>query len=189
MGKRYLAAIIVAILLIVALASAPSYANDTLNKRAVDSFIETYGCMLEGIVWEAGAPESPGYFTSVIMTESTGKPDKVSKHGAIGLMQVKPIALKQVRQAFPDVHFSDDLFDPRNNMKVGVYYHAWLKYEYKLGMVFGDAAEVSVGYNLGPSGGAKYLRSNDAYDFGYVESIESWTKYQPVLICNMTASN
>lgn len=64
----------------------------------------------------------------IITVESAGNPYAVSYAGAIGLMQVKPIAAKEVLGWRPT---RSQLMNPFFNVMVGLRYYKWLQQEMK----------------------------------------------------------
>lgn len=56
----------------------------------------------------------------IIQVESAGNPNAVSPRGAVGLMQLTPIGIQEVRDQYPEVR-NDVInpFDPDDNVKFG----------------------------------------------------------------------
>ena len=69
-------------------------------------------------------------------------------------MQIRQIALEQVREAYPHEKFSNNLFNPGNNIKVGVAYLTYLLEECEISNY--DA--LAVGFSSGPNKGEQYSR-------------------------------
>ncbi len=85
----------------------------------------------------------PNLVDAVVEAESNFNPFKVSKSGAIGLMQLK-------KSTFDDV-FKGNIYDPMDNLKAGMLY---LK---KLLKRFNNNYELAIAaYNSGPSAVEKY---------------------------------
>lgn len=55
----------------------------------------------------------------IIQIESSGRPDVVSDKGAIGLMQITPIALKDYNIRYKNQYVLDDLKNPEINRYIG----------------------------------------------------------------------
>ncbi len=151
------------------------------DQEAAARVAQDYGCMIEDAVWTMGACEAPSYFGGKMLTESTGDPNAVSKAGAVGLMQMKPSTLKFVQRHFPEYNLTNDLRDPRNNIRASVAYHCYIKYEHKDGIPYDDAAEVSMGYLYGHNGGEKH--TDKAYSHPYFKQIEYWQSLLPTMMC------
>jgi soluble lytic murein transglycosylase-like protein len=85
---------------------------------------------------------------SVIKVESSFRPEVVSYAGAIGLMQVKPVVVRELavnNTAFPSVRSL--LKDPHANIEVGIRYLSYLRER------FGEHNwyHVLAAYNMGPT--------------------------------------
>jgi soluble lytic murein transglycosylase-like protein len=82
---------------------------------------------------------------AIVKVESQFKPDARSFAGAIGLMQVMPIVLREVGDEIA-VRKREDLYDPYKNLHLGIHYLTFLleKYDHNL-------QNALVAYNLGPS--------------------------------------
>ncbi|MFC5739209.1 soluble lytic murein transglycosylase-like protein [Rhodobacter sp. 140A] len=83
-----------------------------------------------------GTEVSPALVLAVISTESGGRPDAVSRSGAVGLMQLIPATATRF-----DV---DDSTDPGKNIRGGVAYLDWLMKEFDR-----DPLMVIAAYNAG----------------------------------------
>jgi len=83
-----------------------------------------------------GTEVSPALVLAVISTESGGRPDAVSRSGAVGLMQLIPATATRF-----DV---DDSTDPGKNIRGGVAYLNWLMKEFDR-----DPLMVIAAYNAG----------------------------------------
>ncbi len=84
-----------------------------------------------------GTRVSPALVLAVIMVESAGDPQAVSRAGAQGLMQLMPETAKSFGV--------DDPFEPRDNIAGGVRFLDWLMNRFD-----GDPMLVLAGYNAGP---------------------------------------
>ena len=90
---------------------------------------------------------------SIIRVESKGDPDAISSKGAIGLMQVTPIAEKDVIQRFK--HEPGDLSDPEYNINTGIAYLRILFDKYDNQIYYILAA-----YHAGPTKVNEWKRKN-----------------------------
>lgn len=79
---------------------------------------------------------SPDFIKAWIDAESSGNPKARSKKGAVGLLQLRPLAAKEVGVK--------NRFDPEQNVQGGV------DYLYNLWDRFGDLATALAAYNVGP---------------------------------------
>ncbi len=92
---------------------------------------------------------------AVIECESGGRPDAVSRAGAVGLMQLMPGTARAVAAEIdlpsPDAR---DLFDPEINVRLGVYYLA------KMLKLFEDKHLALAAYNAGPANVRRWMARN-----------------------------
>lgn len=89
---------------------------------------------------------NPHLILAVIRSESGFAPDRVSKKGAIGLMQVMPNTADWiVAQAGFQVNDERYLYDPVMNIWIGTWYLRYLLTRYE-----GDTVKVIAAYNAGP---------------------------------------
>ncbi len=96
----------------------------------------------------------PYLVAGVIEVESGFKPDIVSKHGAVGLMQVLPSTAEEIKSrgnSSADPSSGALLSDPATNIDLGTYYLGQLLRE------FDDTRTALAAYNAGPSTVAKWL--------------------------------
>lgn len=89
---------------------------------------------------------SPSLIASLINAESSFNKDKISKKGAIGLMQVLPSTASYVTNQNPN------LFNAADNIDVGVHYLA------NLIKKFGDIDTALFAYNAGEGNVARWLQ-------------------------------
>lgn len=90
-----------------------------------------------------GTPVSPALVLAVISVESAGRTGAVSTAGAKGLMQLMPDTASRFAVT--------DSFDPRQNIKGGVAYLAWLLDQYD-----NDPVLALAGYNAGEGNVARH---------------------------------
>ena len=84
---------------------------------------------------------------AVIHCESSGRPHVVSEAGAVGLMGITPIVLKEWNnnhRAIPDENIGK-LFEPRFNVEIGTWYLKRLFHHYKCTTI----EEIAMAYNFG----------------------------------------
>lgn len=97
----------------------------------------------------------PYLILAVIRSESSFKTDRVSKKGAIGLMQIMPdTAAWIVQQAGFRPKDDQYLYDPVMNIHIGTWYLSFLLDRYQ-----GDLVKVIAAYNAGPGKVSGWLTS------------------------------
>lgn len=105
------------------------------------------------------------YAHAILWKESLGDPGARGGAGEIGLMQLKPIAVKDVQQVKGD--FSGWKHDPEQNIRAGV---AYLKRQFER---TGDWREAIKAYNQGFAG----MKENPHKATAYLEDIEQKAKF------------
>lgn len=108
----------------------------------------------------------PMLLLAIIKTESHFRPRVSSHRGALGLMQVKPIALMEVRA---DVDPGDGMKLRDNiafNIEIGSAYLAWLLNNYNH-----DLPGALLAYNLGPTGLARRAGPGNPAESHYVKKV------------------
>jgi soluble lytic murein transglycosylase len=101
---------------------------------------------LTGVIYEESKKYhyDPLFLVSVILSESSFKKHQVSDSGAVGLMQLRPLAGRSVAdQAGVSWAGAGTLHDPESNVKLGA---AYLFQEI---LKFGDVKKALVAYNVG----------------------------------------
>ncbi len=95
---------------------------------------------------------------AIMAVESNFRTDAVSSAGARGIMQIRPILASSIaREAGILYREASDLFDPANNVRLGLHYLSWLN------SVFKSTTEVLLAYNIGHNGAKRHLsRRGDA---------------------------
>lgn len=133
----------------------------TLKERADDSEILESLSLYEDIIEEASSRYGirPELIKSIIIQESSAIPSAVGDNGASnGLMQVQNIAARDVRDFHQDnehetlyIEFTQDPFNPNDNIKMGTAYFARLVDYYSSGGNSGeDLIKISLAaYNYG----------------------------------------
>jgi len=89
---------------------------------------------------------------AVILCESGFNPNSKSKKGAIGLMQLMPSTALWCAKKLDEKYSDEKLYEPEFNIKIGVYYLAYLR------TVFNDFDEVVMAYNAGEGNVKKWLQ-------------------------------
>ena len=107
--------------------------------------------------------------TALIREESRFFKGAVSSRGAIGLTQVMaPTAYEISDKLGMKINNYGDLFEPDNNVKIGLYYYSMLFKEFDFNIVYALAA-----YNAGMGNVKKFLSgggNQDINDFPYRET-------------------
>ncbi len=91
----------------------------------------------------------PLLILAIIKTESNFRPQVISYAGAIGLMQVKPIVVREVaidRQEWIQKPAHRLLMDPEENIEIGVRYLDYLRQRFG-----NDWFHILSAYNMGPT--------------------------------------
>ncbi len=91
---------------------------------------------------------------AVILCESSFNPNSKSKKGAIGLMQLLPTTALWCAKKLDEKYSDEKLYEPEFNIKIGVYYLAYLR------TVFNDLDDVIMAYNAGEGNVKKWLQGN-----------------------------
>lgn len=99
--------------------------------------------------------------TSIICVESSGNPNvKVGAAQDTGLMQITPIALKDVNSVYNLGYTMQDMFVPEKNIEVGT---ALLSILFKRDDGKNTLSDVIRGYNMGLRQAEKYPAANMVY--------------------------
>ncbi len=106
----------------------------------------------------------PLLILSIMYVESHFQPDAKSNKGALGLMQVKPVVLKDVASQlqFPITNHIQILTDKEWNIHVGVCYFSKL-----LKMFHGDISKALMAYNSGPTTVSRVYKNRSVPEGGY----------------------
>lgn len=86
----------------------------------------------------------PRLVAALIYVESDFNPRAVSKKGARGLMQIMPETASWIAEKRGEGFHSEQLYHPRENLMMGIWYLNWLYQEFS-----GDTALVLAAYNAG----------------------------------------
>jgi hypothetical protein len=107
----------------------------------------------------------PLYALAIMKVESRFRADAVSTRGAIGLLQLRPIAARAV--ASTAVATAVGLRDPRTNVALG------LRYLQKLEREFPDAGTALAAYNMGPTRIRQRMKARQAVPDGYARRVRA----------------
>jgi len=89
---------------------------------------------------------------ALIEVESSYRHDAISPDGSRGLMQLKPATAQAIaRETDMSYNGSSDLFDPRTNIRIGVYFLSKLIDEFK------SIRKALYAYNVGPTRAKKKI--------------------------------
>ncbi|MVO98439.1 lytic transglycosylase domain-containing protein [Paenibacillus lutrae] len=107
----------------------------------------------------------PFLIAAIIKVESNFKPDRESKKGAFGVMQLMPDTAEWIRETSDSGQA--DFRDPARNIQFGSWYLAWLNKQYKGNWLYSIAA-----YNAG-QGNVNKWKNNGVWDGteGTIENI------------------
>ncbi|GHS97072.1 hypothetical protein AGMMS50276_16510 [Synergistales bacterium] len=89
------------------------------NKRLSDAQAQEYAVLIVQIADKF--KQNPLLVAAMIVNESSAQRDAVSRGGDYGLMQVRwRVHQKKIRQKYPNIKKANDMFNPKNNIMVGV---------------------------------------------------------------------
>jgi soluble lytic murein transglycosylase-like protein len=110
----------------------------------------------------------PLYVLALMKVESGFRANAVSRRGAIGLLQVRPIAARSVARVEPAAHLgATRLDDPRTNVALG------LRYLQHLEEQFGDRATVLAAYNMGPTRVRRQMAERKPVSRAYAQRVRA----------------
>jgi soluble lytic murein transglycosylase-like protein len=103
---------------------------------------------------------------AIMAVESNFRTDAVSRAGARGIMQIRPILASFIAR-IGGIPYRDesDLFEPKKNVRFGLYYLAWLR------AIFKSTDEVLLAYNIGHNGAKRFLSSAGSADSRYARRV------------------
>jgi len=101
----------------------------------------------------------PKLILAVIIVESEGNANVVSRRGAQGLMQLMPKTAKAMG--------AENSKDPRQNILAGTRYLKELEERYG----YDSFEERLLAYNMGPQGAKRWLLKHPPEEYGYVENV------------------
>lgn len=122
-------------------------------KQRADMVIPHIPARYEAMVQSASEEfDIPVYIlASFMIIESGGNPYAESATGARGLMQITTKAFLDTKRIYSKKRFTDDLWDPGNNIRVAAAYISILRDIYG----FESISEIAVAYNKGPRAAKK----------------------------------
>lgn len=125
---------------------------DRFPETTVVTCIVEYEELIRQYAQENGIP--PAYVASVIMAESSYRPDAVSSVNAQGLMQILPSTGEWIAGKFDETCAEGSLFDPETNIRYGCWYLGFLMNRYG-----GDMRCASAAYHQGQGRVDEWLAS------------------------------
>lgn len=115
---------------------------------------------------------------AVMKVESTFRPEVVSSRGAIGLLQIKPVAAKEVANVFGTKALSkSDLFNPYHNVQVGVGYLSHLKKMFRR-----DRTRMLSAFNMGPTLVRKNGIHSSKYSSKVLRAYQQFLSHDPEML-------
>lgn len=135
-----------------------------LEKEAFFLRGETRSDFIAYLVSTAKAHQfDPLLILAIIKVESSFKPQAMSNRGALGLLQLKPIAAKEVSLFFDLARVTPhQLMDPFINIRFGIHYLSFLR-----GAVGKNWMRILAAYNAGPT----YIRNAEVIPTGYASKV------------------
>ena len=131
------------------------FATDIVVLARVEAFADE----IEVAARESGL--DPCLLAAIVYSESSGKPDAVSRAGAVGLTQLVPTATRDAakRLGLDAVPTPEELMaDPALNLRLGASHFAWtLEHEQR------DPERALVAYNAGRTKLARWIREAGGY--------------------------
>lgn len=117
-----------------------------LWERQPGTTITTYPVEYEALIRQYAAENDlePAYVASVILAESSYRPEAVSSVNAQGLMQLLPSTGEWISGKFDETYAEGCLFDPDTNIRYGCWYLGFLMRRYD-----GDMRCASSAYHQG----------------------------------------
>jgi soluble lytic murein transglycosylase len=103
---------------------------------------------------------------AIMAVESNFRTDAISRAGARGIMQIRPILASFIAKiAGIPYQGESDLFEPANNVRFGLYYLSWL------GSIFKNTNEVLLAYNIGHNRAKRLLSNTGEADSRYTRRV------------------
>lgn len=124
---------------------------DKKPETSVQNYPVIYEEMIRTYASENNIP--PAYVASVILAESSYRPEAVSYANAQGLMQILPTTGEWIAGKFDETYTEGCLFDPETNIKYGCWYLGFLMSRYD-----GDMKCSSSAYHAGQGTVDKWLK-------------------------------
>ena len=125
---------------------------DRFEAPTVTSYIVEYEDLIRKYAADNDIP--PAYVASVIMAESSYRPNAVSSVNAQGLMQILPDTGAWIAGKFDESYVEGCLFDPETSIRYGCWYLGWLMDRYD-----GNMSCASSAYHAGQGTVDKWLQN------------------------------
>lgn len=125
---------------------------DSHPEISVQNYPVEYESLIRTYAEANGIP--PAYVASVILAESSYRPDAVSSANAQGLMQLLPTTAEWIAGKFDETYLENCLFDPETNIRYGCWYLGFLMKRYD-----GDMRCSSAAYHAGQGTVDKWLEN------------------------------
>lgn len=115
---------------------------------------------------------------AVMKVESTFRPDAISNRGAMGLLQIKPVAAQEVVKVFGlEAAAKKNLLDPYHNVRVGVRYLSYLKKMFRK-----DRIRMLSAYNMGPTTVRRTGIQSSRYSRKVMRTYYAYLSHDPELL-------
>jgi len=126
-----------------------------LQEKEPPKTVQVYPMEFTDLICRYAAQEGlePAYVASVILAESSYRPDAVSSVNAQGLMQLMPDTAEWIAGKFDESYVEGSLFNPETNIKYGCWYLGFLMERYG-----GDKTCASAAYHSGQGTVDKWLK-------------------------------
>ena len=126
-----------------------------LQEKEPPKTVQVYPMEFTDLICRYAAQEGlePAYVASVILAESSYRPDAVSSVNAQGLMQLMPDTAEWIAGKFDESYVEGSLFNPETNIKYGCWYLGFLMQRYN-----GDMTCASSAYHQGQGTVDKWLQ-------------------------------
>ena len=133
-------------------------AAEEVRYRSHVQRVESHAAAIRAAALESRV--DPNLLAAIMLSESGGRVDAVSKVGALGLYQLMlPTAVEQARALGLDDPSEDDLLsDGELNARLAASYIAWLERRYD-----GRLEPMLIAYNAGPGRLARWIRDAGGY--------------------------
>jgi hypothetical protein len=103
---------------------------------------------------------------AIMAVESNFRKAAVSQDGALGIMQIRPILASFVAKVAGIPYDGEpDLFEPANNVRIGLYYLSWLS------SIFKNTNEILLAYNIGHNRAKRVLSQAGDADSRYTRRV------------------
>ncbi len=120
---------------------------------------------------------------AIIKVESDFKPEARSNVGAIGLMQLMPIVIREVGEEV-SVSTRADLYNPYKNIRLGVHYFTYLRDKYRNNLEY-----TLMAYNIGPTALDDLMTRPNTIPTGYYRKVmKYYDLYRKKLLTTPTPS-